>query len=307
MQFRPQLKAKHISPKSLMIFAAGSMQCCASLFNAHKVILAAMLISSLLSSCVTISPATVELSSQVGDRITAMEQMHQLAIQRYFDAEEQKVKDFMTDEWEPLFLKNFLAESNVLNELNSVSRIDLATQKAIEQSLKLYLADTTEAPIISKKLFSILDNSRSNEAAQIERVLGDYIEDNKLRDAANHVYSLLGTDEAAKIMIEFAEAAHEVMLARRISLMEPIQLAREEATGAISAEYANIIRGQSIITGRLEAVRRNRELQMALLNSVVSSDIVKSFTDRATTLSKVVKTAINAAREAELLKSPGNN
>jgi len=307
MQFRPQLKAKHISPKSLMIFAAGSMQCCASLFNAHKAILTAIVISSLLSSCVTISPATVELSSQVGDRITAMEQMHQLAIQRYFDAEEQKVKDFMTDEWEPLFLKNFLAESNVLNELNSVSRIDLATQKAIEQSLKLYLADTTEAPIISKKLFSILDNSRSNEAAQIERVLGDYIEDNKLRDAANHVYSLLGTDEAAKIMIEFAEAAHEVMLARRISLMEPIQLAREEATGAISAEYANIIRGQSIITGRLEAVRRNRELQMALLNSVVSSDIVKSFTDRATTLSKVVKTAINAAREAELLKSPGNN
>ena len=307
MQFRPQLKAKHISPKSLMIFAAGSMQCCASLFNAHKAILTAIVISSLLSSCVTISPATVELSSQVGDRITAMEQMHQLAIQRYFDAEEQKVKDFMTDEWEPLFLKNFLAESNVLNELNSVSRMDLATQKAIEQSLKLYLADTTEAPIISKKLFSILDNSRSNEAAQIERVLGDYIEDNKLRDAANHVYSLLGTDEAAKIMIEFAEAAHEVMLARRISLMEPIQLAREEATGAISAEYANIIRGQSIITGRLEAVRRNRELQMALLNSVVSSDIVKSFTDRATTLSKVVKTAINAAREAELLKSPGNN
>jgi hypothetical protein len=266
-----------------------------------------MLISSLLSSCVTISPATVELSSQVGDRITAMEQMHQLATQRYFDAEEQRVEDFMTVDWEPLFLKNFLATSKVLNELNSALRIDLATQKAIEQSLKLYLADTTEAPIISKKLFNILDYSRSNEATQIKRVLSDYIEEEKLQDAANHVYSLLGTDEAAKIMIEFSQAAHEVMLAQRISLMEPIQRAREEATGAISAEYANIIRGQSIITGRLEAVRRNRELQLALLNSVVSSDIVKSFTDRATTLSKVVKTAINAAREAELLKSPGNN
>jgi hypothetical protein len=255
-----------------------------------------MLISSLLSSCVTISPATVELSSQVGDRITAMEQMHQLAIQRYFDAEEQKVKDFMTDEWEPLFLKNFLATSNVLNELNSVSRIDLATQKAIEQSLKLYLADTTEVPILSKKLFNVLDNSRSNEAAQIERVLKDYIEDKELPDAVIHVNSLLGTDEAAKIILEFAEAAHERMQAQRDTLLDPIRRAREEVTAEISAEYVNIIRGQSIITGRLEAARRSGELQTALLNSVISRETFTNFTERAAKLSKEVQTRINDAK-----------
>jgi hypothetical protein len=153
-------------------------------------------------------------------------------------------------------------------------------------------------------LFSVLDRSRSGEAAQIEVVLKDYIDDDKLPAAIVSVNSLLGTDEPAKIMIEFAEAAHAVMLGQRNILMEPIRQAREEVTAEISAEYANIIRGQSIITGRLEAAHRNRELQLALLNSVVSSDIVKSFTERATILSKVVEAGINAARDSKLLKSP---
>jgi anionic cell wall polymer biosynthesis LytR-Cps2A-Psr (LCP) family protein len=79
--------------------------------------------------------------------------------------------------------------------------------------------------------------------------------------------------------------------------MEPIRQAREEVTAEISAEYANIIRGQSIITGRLEAARRSSELQTALLNSVISKGTFTNFTERAVKLSEEIQTRIKDAKD----------
>src|SRR6185369_15165885 len=75
-------------------------------------------------SCVSIKPSTVQLSAEVGERLTEMEKIHQLTVQRYFDMEKQKVEDFLTNTWEPLYLKNFLGTSQVLQLLQNTSRID---------------------------------------------------------------------------------------------------------------------------------------------------------------------------------------
>jgi hypothetical protein len=262
----------------------------------HMIAICLLWSIGLFSSCVTISPATVALSSQVGERITEMEQLHQLAIQRYFDVEEQKVKDFMANEWEPLFLKNYLAESNILAELDSASVISQSTQGAIREALKSYLTDPAEASQATDALIKRLSSSRSGEVAQIEELLRQYVEDKQLPAAVVHVNTLLGTDEPARIILEFAEEAHKTMQAQRDTLLAPVRSAREEVTAELSAAYADLVRGQSVITGRLDAARKNSELQTAMLNSVRSGEIYQQFMDRAAKLGEQVQTAIEKAK-----------
>jgi hypothetical protein len=297
MQSSIKLNAKKIGPRCPKTFITYFKQARLSTSGVGKILLAAFLSAGLLSSCVTISPATVELSSKVGDGINEMEQMHQLAVQHIWDSEEKKIEDFMTKEWEPLFLKNFLFESGVMDELNSASRIEGKTRELILEALKYYITDTTEVPDVAKELFRSLDKSRSLEAIQIRAVLDKYVEDNELEKAVLHVNTLLGTDDAAKIILDFAEAAHERMQAQRDTLLAPIRQARADETAAISAAYAELIRGQSIITGRLEAARKKSEVQASLLNSVRSTTLYQNFTERALKLSTAVDSQITAARK----------
>ena len=175
------------------------------------------------ASCTSIKPSTVQLSSEVGERITEMEKLHQTAIQRYFDAEKQKVEDFLTDTWEPLFLKNFIGTSQVLGLLQNVSKIDDKGQNILKKGITIYLADKSEADKAASELVEKITESRKGEDNAVRTILSRYIEGNKLDAAVIHITSLLGTDEPARIIFDFAEAAHKEMDAQRKEMLAPIE------------------------------------------------------------------------------------
>lgn len=248
-------------------------------------------------SCVSIKPSTVQLSAEVGRRLSEMERIHQLALQRYFDMEKQKVEDFLANTWEPLFLKNFLGISGVLQQLQNASRIDDKGKSILKQGIADYLVDKTEAEKAATELVDKLSTSRKGEEGIVRTVLGKFVENNKLDEAVRHINALLGSDEPARIIIEFAEAAHQEMQAQRKEMLGPIELARAEATATLSEAYGELIRGQSTITGRLEAAARLSKQQDELLDKLGIGKVSNDLKEHLANVSAKVDGAISLARK----------
>jgi hypothetical protein len=228
--------------------------------------------------------------------MSEMQKLHNLALQRYFDMERQKVEAFLTDKWEPLFLKNFLGTSQVLPMLQNVAKIDDKGKTILKEAVTLYLDDKTEAERAATDLVSKITETRKGEDGVVRAVLVRFVENKKLDAAVIHISSLLGTDEPARIIFDFAAAAHKRMLAQRKDMLEPIEIARAEATASLSESYAELIRGHSTITGRLEAAAKRSKQQDELLDKLklrVSDDVVNRMAD----FSAKVNSALGKAEE----------
>jgi hypothetical protein len=224
-----------------------------------------------------------------------METLHQLAIQRYFDLETQKVEDFLTKTWEPLFLKNFLGTSQILDKLQNVSLIDESVGNQIEEALSLYLTDPAEARTATDAIIEKLNTTRRMETDDVQSVVSDYVEDEKISAAVIHITSLLGTDDPARIILEFAEAAHVEMNDRRRTLLAPIEQARAETAAELSGAYAEIIRGHSTITGRLEAAAKVSEQQDQLLGVLGIKGTTQGIQEKMSMITQTVDNALGLA------------
>lgn len=253
-----------------------------------------------------IRQSTVQLSADVGNRITEMEHLHQLAIQRYFDVEKKKVEDFLTNTWEPLFLKNFLGTSQILQLLQSTSKIDENVQNQIKTVFSEYLSDPSEATQATSKLVDSLNTSRDSEVNIVKNVVSDYVNDDKIEAATVHINSLLGTDSPARIILEFAEAAHTQMNARRTTLLAPIEQARAETIAELSAAYAELVRGQSTITGRLEAAAKVSQEQDRLLGVLGINNATKNIQSKLSNFTTKIDGALGLVSGLASEDSGGN-
>ncbi len=249
-----------------------------------------------LTGCATIRQPTVQLSAEVGHRITEMERLHMLSIQRYFESERQKIDAFLISTWQPLFLKNFLATSNVLEELNRASLFSNARQQQLISAMQEYLTDPEEAGVAVDALLVRLTDARQDEPAIVKEVLNEYVEDKELDMAARRITALLGSDEPAKIMIEFAEAAHEQMALQREEMMAPIDQMETEALAALSASYAAMATAQSHVTGRLEAAAKLTTEQEILLGSLGLQATSNKITSGLSSLSAEINTGLSLLR-----------
>lgn len=258
-----------------------------------------------LFSCSSINPSTVQLSAEVGKRMNEMQSLHMKAIHNYFDLEEQKINDFVDQTWKPLFLKNFIAESKVLDLLQNVSRIDEQTQTNIQKIIGENLADPSESQQATAKVLEALNKSRDQEEGAMRTILKDYIEDNKVEQAANHIYSILGTDEPAQIIFEFTEQANLTIEEQRAELLAPIREARNATVAQLGADYAELIRGQSTVTGRLQAASKADQQNAAFMNAIGLGQMGNSLNQRMANVSNTVNSTLLKANN--LLNAVDNN
>ena len=64
----------------------------------------------MMTACVSIPPEAPELSAQLGNRISAIEQSNLTLLHRYFDRKKQDIDEFIQHEWVPEFANQFFAE-----------------------------------------------------------------------------------------------------------------------------------------------------------------------------------------------------
>jgi len=231
--------------------------------------------------------------------MSEMQELHQRAVHSFFDSERRRIEDFLEKSWEPLFLKNFVATSGVLDDLQNVSAIDDDRRNEIQAAIAEFLGDPEEeAETATKAVIDALTKSRQDELEVVRLALKKYVDDDKLGQASRHVVALLGTEAPALIMLDFVAVAHEIMNQRRKELLEPLRQAEAAAMAELSSAYTQMTSAQALITGRLEAASRVAEKQDDLLNSLMGREgFAKDARERMSHVSETVGNALVKAQK----------
>ncbi|MDH3567337.1 MAG: hypothetical protein OEM61_08270 [Desulfobacteraceae bacterium] len=221
-----------------------------------------------MTGCRTMGPATVELSTEITTRTKDIEKTHIYAVNSYFDTERKRIEEFMEEKWIPLFLRNMLAESQILKDLKKTDTIGKQTRDNLAIAAQEYLTDPEEGDKLADEIVNKLNEKRNNEDADIRAIVKRFIPDEKLDAATVHLEALLHMETPAVLIMEFAEAANEQIDEQKQALLKPIEDARLITVEELRKAYADIYAGQGIITGRLEASVRRGEQQARLVDAV---------------------------------------
>lgn len=257
-----------------------------------------------MNSCATISPETVKLSAEVGNRLSEMQHLHQVALQRYFDAEQEKVEHFLRNEWEPLFLKNYIGEAGIIEMLNNTSRFGDKEKNILSIALATYIDHADTLAMAVDSLVENINLAREDEPEKVKAALGIFLQADEVNGAAVHMSALLASEEPATLILEFAAAAHLEMNIQRRELIRPIEQARADAIGRLSVAYADLIKGQSAITGRLDAANKVRDEQGKVLGILGINETTESIMSKLSNFSTELDGSLKVAKEALNVNDP---
>ncbi|MDC1210932.1 hypothetical protein N8087_03285 [Porticoccaceae bacterium] len=80
-----------------------------------------LIVASLsILACVSIPPEAPQLSTQLGNRIAAIEESNLTLLHRYFDRKKQDVDQFIQNEWVPEFANQFFSDPAIARVWNQV-------------------------------------------------------------------------------------------------------------------------------------------------------------------------------------------
>lgn len=83
----------------------------------------------LISGCVSIPPEAPELSTQLGNRISAIEDSNITLLNRFFDLKRKEVDRFIQEEWVPTFAETFFSKPLISNAWNTIVKEDNNEQR----------------------------------------------------------------------------------------------------------------------------------------------------------------------------------
>ncbi len=240
-----------------------------NLFVFHSLlVLGVILFAPFFISCGTLSSDTVKLSNAITIRVKDIERSHIHAVNAVFDSQIQRVDKFMDEKWIPLFLRNLVGVSRILEDLEKVDSIGIKTLEYIKNASESYLDDKDESGALAKKIVDALNSKRGNETETIRSIVKDFVPDEKVESAVIHISALLNTETPAVLIMDFAKDANTQINQQRQSLIAPIEEARQLTLAQINQEYVDIYAGQGVITARLEAAVRKDKAQVQLIDAV---------------------------------------
>ncbi|MCF8243222.1 MAG: hypothetical protein K9J16_17735 [Melioribacteraceae bacterium] len=76
--------------------------------------------SFFILGCASIPPEAPKLSSELGERISQLENSNLSLLHKYFDFKRKAVDEFMELEWAPLFIKNFYDKPNIIKTWDEI-------------------------------------------------------------------------------------------------------------------------------------------------------------------------------------------
>ena len=137
-----------------------------------------------LSACATIPPESVDLSIELGKRISAIETGHLTLVNKYFDQKRNRVDEFVEKEWVPEFAAQFFSNQQIATLWEQIVR---SGNTADRLEFIITLGPKLQAKINSKRLDLIkpLDDA--------ERMIKQQLRDNYIQALAinNSVTSFL--------------------------------------------------------------------------------------------------------------------
>lgn len=167
----------------------------------------------------------------------------------------------MDEKWTPAFLRHYIGITDIVSTVASRRTISSDREESVAGALHEYLADTTEAPRAARAVIVAIERDRVTEPASIRRELNRFVADDRVEAASIHVTALLGTDDPAGELIEWARYAEHEIRAQRAALHAPIDEAEERTLGELSSAYDELVAAQSALTARMQAAAKVKEIQ----------------------------------------------
>jgi len=259
-----------------------------------------------LTGCATVGPAVPELSGRVGDRLAEMRSLHEHAIRRMFEGERRRLDAFVDLRWTPAFLRNYVGNSDILSTVSARRTISEERESDVTGALKGYLPnDTTEASRAARAVVAAIESDRVTEPATIRRELTKYVDDKQLDAATRHVIALLGTDDPARELIEWARHTEREIQRQRRTLHAPIDSAEDHTLAELDSAYDKLVTAQAALTARMQKAANLKQLQDDALRSVGLDTAFARVKAGALTTGAGVGRALErleALEDAELLK-----
>ncbi|UCE23158.1 MAG: hypothetical protein JSU74_07575 [Candidatus Zixiibacteriota bacterium] len=256
---------------------------------------ACYLATILISGCATMGPAPAKLSAEVGDRVAEMEGLHLHAIKSFFDSERKRVEDFLEKRWIPLYLRNFLGTSRLMEEIERSKSIGDEDKEALKIALEDYLDDPDEAEKAADEIVAAISGVRNQESEKIRGVLKKYVEDELVDAALYHIVSLVGAPDPGLIILEWAQDAQEQINLQRRDMLQPLDEAERTITSELIAAYADIQKANGVVTARLEAAAKLKESQDRMLETFGVRDEVGKLRSKLADISHAVGQGIAKA------------
>jgi hypothetical protein len=251
-----------------------------SLFRIYRVLLLLAAGFSVNTGCARVPPQAVILSRTVGERLPDIQASHEAFVSAYFEVSRQRVQDFLDERWIPIFLGNFVADSQLMEKLESV------------------------------KHFTDQENARLQTKLQGAGISGD--EQAKVIKAVNDA---LGDPDRGKLVLLFSDSALKQIELKRKALLDPIDAQERATLNELRQNYAQIEQAQSTVTAHLSSIQkvtneqdqvmarlgllktRDEIIDKALASNQEIMSILNGGEDAATTIKKLTDAAKNLGKQ----------
>ena len=260
------------------------------------VLIVFIVILTFIAGCgATIGPAPVKLSAEVGDRISEMQALHQLALERYFESERARIETFLEEKWIPLFLKNASSMHGLMTDLEAAAFVTEKDKNALEIALKEYLLDDEEVSKVVQEIADAVSGFRKQENKKVDEILHRYVEDDKLNAATLHISSLLQATDPTLLMIEWVIKAQDTINLQRKEMLQPLIKAERIITSELTQAYAEMLKANGVVTARLAAANEVKEIQDSFLQFFGAEQHANLLRKRLVNLSDTISKAIRKA------------
>jgi hypothetical protein len=158
-----------------------------------------------LNSCVSVPKEAPELSENLGNELQALENSHLNLLHLFFENERKEIREFIDDEWLPLFATNFFKEPAIENVWQQVvssgdeeDRLQFIVRTApkLQQQINLkYQELITPLNQLENKLTSAIQAKYTN-AKSINQSLTSYLYSaSKVEENRQRYLTMIGVSE----------------------------------------------------------------------------------------------------------------
>ena len=137
------------------------------------------LAGAMLTGCASIPPEAPELSSELGNRISALEDTNLTLLHRFFDLKRAEVDRFIKEEWVPSFARAVFTDQRVAKVWD---KIVLENDRQERLQFIVRIGPKLQAKINSKRL-EFIQPLDAIERRIEEQLLGDYAEAKSINNA----------------------------------------------------------------------------------------------------------------------------
>jgi hypothetical protein len=218
----------------------------------------------LSDGCAKIPPQAVVLSRTVGQRLTDLQTSHEAFVRAYFQVTRQRIEDFLTNQWTPTFLADFVDKADFITKLENVQPL------TSEQQLKL--VSSLHAAGISPA-----DETRVIQA----------------------IGNALGSADRGKLALQFSEAALNQIQAKEKSLLSPIDDLERQTLTELAGAYAQVQQAQSAVTSQLSSISNVTEEQDKVLKQLGLLEKRDAIVDKAVNANQTIMDILDSGKDAE--------